>query len=84
MLKQLLHDLAGITDESHIHKTVSASLASFGEVSNLKIFDLPEHDSRIVLVTMNTPQAATAAINGLGLMSFGERSVVITVPNRHD
>lgn len=84
MMKQLLHDLSGIADENRIHKIISDALAPFGEVANLKIFDLPEHDSRIILVTMNTPQAATAAINSLGLTSFGERSLILTVPNRHN
>lgn len=84
MMKQLLHELSGLTDEKHIRNTISGFFASFGDVANLKIFDLPEHDSRIILVTMNTPQAATAAINSLGLMSFGERSLVLTVPNRHN
>lgn len=83
MIKQLLSDLAGLSDENHIRKTISESLASFGEVTTLKIFDLPEHDSRIILITMNSPQAAIAAINHLGLMSFGDRSLVITIPNSH-
>ncbi len=83
MMKQLLHDLAGLTDEIRIHKIISESLASFGEVTNVKVFDLPEHDSRIILVTLNNQQATIAAINSLGLMSFGERSLVITVPNTH-
>lgn len=84
MMKQLLHDLSGITDEHHVHKVISEFFAPYGEVNNLKVFDLPEHDSRIVLVTMSTPQAATAAINNLGLMSFGERSLVITIQNKRD
>ncbi len=83
-MKQLLLDLAGLTDENHIRKIVSEFLSSFGEVTTLKIFDLPEHDSRIILITMNSPQAAIAAINHFGLLSFGERSLVITVPNQHD
>lgn len=83
-MKQLLRDLAGVTDENRIHKTISERLSSFGEVASLKIFDLPEHDSKIILVTMNSQQATIAAINSLGLMSFGERSLVITVPNTHD
>ncbi|BBI99670.1 hypothetical protein FGKAn22_13630 [Ferrigenium kumadai] len=80
MMKQLLIDLTGLTDENHIRKIVSEFLSSFGEVTTLKIFDLPEHDSRIILITMNSQQAATDAMNHLGLMSFGERSLVITAP----
>lgn len=80
MMKQLLSDLAGLTDENHIRKTVSEYLSSFGEITTLKIFDLPEHDSRILLITMSSQQAATAAIDHLGLMSFDERTLVITVP----
>ncbi|HXU92362.1 MAG TPA: RNA-binding protein [Gallionella sp.] len=80
-MKQLLLDLAGLTDENRIRATVSEFLSSFGEVTTLKIFDLPEHDSRIILITMNSQEAAIAAINHLGLLSFGERSLVITIPN---
>lgn len=83
-MKQLLLELAGLGDEKLIRTTVSEFLASFGEVTTLKVFDLPEHDSRVILITMNSPQAATAAINHFGLVSFGERSLVITVPNRRD
>lgn len=81
MIKKLQQDLSGLTDEHHVRRVVSESLAPFGEVTTLKVFDLPEHDSRIILITMNSQQAASAAINQLGLMSFGERSLVITVPN---
>lgn len=80
-MKQLLLDLAELTDEQRIRQTVSEFLSSFGDVTTLKIFDLPEHDSRIILITMNSQQAAIAAINHFGLLSFGERSLVITVPN---
>ena len=80
-MKQLLLELAGLGDEHRIHKIVSERLSSFGEVISLKILDLPEHDSRLILITMDSPQAATSAINGLGLLSFGERSLVITVPS---
>lgn len=84
MIKQLLLDLGGTNDEKHIRKIVSGFFAPLGEVNNLKVFDLPEHDSRVILVTLDDQQAATDAINRFGLVSFGERSLVITVPNRHD
>lgn len=32
---------------------------------------------------MDSQQASIAAINSLGLVTFGERSLVITLPNRH-
>lgn len=83
-MKQLLLDLAGLTDEIHIRKAVSEFLSPFGEVTTLKVFDLPEHDSRIILITMSSQQAATAAMNHHGLMSFGERSLVITAPRSRD
>jgi hypothetical protein len=83
-MKQLLLELGGLTDEKLIRNTISEFFASYGEVINMKIFDVPEHDSRIILVTMNSPQAATAAINRYGLMSFGERSLVITIQNKRD
>lgn len=82
MMKQLLQDLDGLTDEKHIHKIVSERLSAFGMVDSLKVFDLPVHDSRIILVTMGSQQATVAAINNLGVVSFGERSLLITVPNR--
>lgn len=83
-MKQLLHDLSGITDENRIHKSVAEFFAPFGGVNGLKIFDLPEHDSRIVLVTMDDHRTATTIATRYGLTSFGERSLVLTVPNRHD
>lgn len=83
-MKQLLLDLAGISDDRCMRETVSERLASYGEVTSLKVMDLPERDSRIILITMNSPQAATSAINGLGLRSFGECSLIITVPNGQD
>ena len=82
-MKQLLLDLEGLTDEHRIHRIVSERLSSFGEVTSLKVLDQPGNDSKLILITMNSPQAATSAINGLGLLSFGERSLVITVPNGH-
>jgi hypothetical protein len=82
-MKQLLEALDGLSDEKLIHKIVSKRLAGFGEVDSLKVFDLPVNDSRIILVTMDSPQASIAAINSLGVVSFGERSLLITMPNRH-
>lgn len=82
-MKQLLEALDGLSDEKRIHKIVSERLAGFGEVDSLKVFDLPANDSRIILVTMDSPQASIAAINSLGVVSFGERSLLITMPNRH-
>lgn len=80
-MKQLLLDLAGQCDEHRIHKLVSEHLASFGDVASLKILDVPQQNARMILVTMDSKQAATSAINSLGLLSFGECSLVITVPN---
>lgn len=80
-MKQLLLDLAQLADEHRIHKIVSKHLASYGEVTSLKVLDVPEQDHRLILITMDSPQAAALAINSLGLSSFGERSLVIAVPN---
>lgn len=82
MTKKLLQDLDGLTDEKRIHKIVSERLSTFGMVDSLKVFDLPANESRIILVTMDSPQASVAAINSLGLVSFGERSLLINVPTR--
>ena len=82
-MEKLLPALAGLTDERHMHKLISERLATFGDVTNLKILDVPEQDSRMILVTMDSQQAATSAINHLGLLSFGERSLAIAVPNGH-
>lgn len=81
-MMKLLQDLDGLADEKRIHKIVSEHLAEFGDVISLKVLDLPMHDSRIILVTMDSQQTATSAINTLGVVSFGERSLIITVPNR--
>lgn len=81
-MKRLLEDLDGLSDEKRIHKIVSERLAAFGMVDSLKVFNLPANDSRIILVTMDSQQASIAAINSLGMVSFGERSLLITVPNR--
>jgi len=82
MTKKLLQDLDGLTDEKHIHKVVSERLSVFGMVDSLKVFDLPSHENRIILVTMDSQQASVAAINSLGLVSFGERSLLINLPSR--
>lgn len=82
-MEKLLPALAGLTDERHIHRLISDRLASFGDVTSLKILDVPERDIRMILVTMDNQQAATSAINHFGLVSFGERSLVIAVPNGH-
>lgn len=82
MTKKLLQALDGLTDEKHIHRIVSERLSAFGMVDSLKVFDLPTHESRIILVTMDSQQASVAAINSLGLASFGERSLLINLPNR--
>lgn len=83
-MKQLLTDLSGLIDERRIRETVSERLAAYGDVISLKVMELPERDSKIILITMNSPHAANSAINGLGLKSFGECSLVITVPNGHN
>ncbi|MCK9201073.1 MAG: hypothetical protein M0P59_10885 [Gallionella sp.] len=84
MTKKLLQDLNGLTDEKRIHKIVSERLSAFGMVVSLKVFDLPAHESRIILITMDSQQASVAAINSLGVVSFGERSLLINLPNRRD
>ncbi|OGS82809.1 MAG: hypothetical protein A2061_11010 [Gallionellales bacterium GWA2_59_43] len=81
MMKQLLQDLDGLTDEKRIHKIVSERLTEFGDVISLKVLDMPERGSRLILITMDNQQAATSAINTLGVVSFGERSLIITVPS---
>jgi hypothetical protein len=82
MMKQLLLELDGLSDEKRIHKILSERLSAFGMVDSLKVFYLPANESRIILITMNSQQASVAAINSLGLMSFGERSMLINVPIR--
>ncbi len=81
-MKQLLLELDGLTDEKRIQEIVSERLSAFGKLDGLKILDLPADDSRIILVTMDSPQACIAAINSLGVASFGERSLLISVPSR--
>jgi hypothetical protein len=77
---ELLKQTIKTAGELKVREAVAERLASFGQVENLSMFEAGDQEhARVIVVTMATPQQAVAVANELGLASFGDRSLIITV-----